>query len=255
MLKMKRRVKFWVWPYKGGSNAAARLADVLGGRRIKRENSRYRRQVRDFVINWGSTSPLDNGPVVNHYDAVRVATSKMATFRALADAGVQVPAWTQDRDLAREWVGRGRVLGRDLDHGSQGKGITVYEKDAEIGEHLFYVRYMRKDREFRVHVVKGTVIFVQEKLKKKEVENVGNKYVRSHRYGWCFAFHHLAERPAPQAVLDIGVAGVAALGLDFGAVDIAWSERSGPTILEVNTAPGIEESSLVAYADAFQRLL
>ena len=255
MLNMKRRAKFWVWPYKGGSNAATGLADALGGRLIKRTNSRYRRQLRDFVINWGSTSPIDYGPVVNHYNAVRLATSKMDTFRVLADAGVQVPAWTKDHKQACEWAERGRILGRDLDKGSQGKGITVYERGAVVGEHLFYVRYMQKEREFRVHVVKGTVIFVQEKLKKKEVGDVGNKYVRSHRYGWCFAFKHLDDKPAPKAVLDIGVAAVRALGLDFGAVDIAWSERSGATVLEVNTAPGIEESSLVAYADAFQRLL
>jgi D-alanine-D-alanine ligase-like ATP-grasp enzyme len=114
---------------------------------------------------------------------------------------------------------------------------------------------MQKDREFRVHVVKGTVIFVQEKLRKKEVGDAGNKYIRSHGNGWCFAFQHLGERPSPQAVLDIGVAAVRGIGLDFGAVDIAWSERSGATVLEVNTAPGIEQTTVAAYADAFQRLL
>jgi hypothetical protein len=252
---MRRRTKFWLWPYKGGSNAAQTLADAVGGRIIRRQNSKYKRQLRDFVINWGSTSPLDNGPVVNAYAAVRIATSKMETFRVLANAGVQVPAWTTDVNMAREWGQKGRILGRDLDNGSQGRGITVYEKGTELGKHRFYVRYMRKDREFRVHVVKGTVIFTQEKLKKKEVADVGNKYIRSHRHGWCFAFKHLNEQPAPQVVLDVGLAAVRTIGLDFGAVDIAWSERSGATVLEVNTAPGIEESSLVAYADAFQQLL
>jgi hypothetical protein len=252
---MKRRPKFWFWPYKKGSQSVQGLVEALDGRIIRRHNSKYRRQLRDFVINWGSTTPMDAGPVVNGYEAVKRATSKMETFRVLAEKGVQVPAWTKDINQAREWGQRGRILGRDLDKGSQGRGITVYDKGAELGEHLFYVRYMQKDREFRVHVVQGTVIFVQEKLRKKEVGDAGNKYIRSHGNGWCFAFHHLDEQPAPQAVLDIGVAAVRALGLDFGAADIAWSQRSGATILEVNTAPGIEESTLVAYADAFQRLL
>lgn len=251
---LKRRTKFWLYPYKGGSNAVRLLSDALGARVIKRERSKYRRQVRDFVINWGSTVPFDNGPVVNNYQSVRVATSKMETFGTLADAGVPVPAWTRDKSVATEWAQRGRILGRDLDRGSQGRGITVYDKGSQLGDHLFYVRYMRKEREFRVHVMKGTVIFVQEKLKKRENDNA-DKYIRSHGRGWCFAFHHLVDKPAPQAVLDIGVAAVRAIGLDFGAVDIAWSDARGATVLEVNTAPGIEESSLVAYADAFQRLL
>lgn len=254
MLKLKRRPKFWIWPYNGGSNAAFNLAVALGGRIIRRRDSKYRRNPQDRVINWGSSQGFDNGPMVNSPVAVRRATSKMETFRALADAGVQTPSWTQDHGVASEWVQKGRILGRDLDHGSQGRGITVYERGAVVGKHQFYVRYMKKEREFRVHVMNGTVIFTQEKLKKKGVDDA-DKYIRSHNRGWCFAFLHLAEHPAPQAVLDSGVAAVRALGLDFGAADIAWSERSGATVLEVNSAPGIEESSLAAYANAFQRNL
>lgn len=254
MKQLKLRPKFWIRPYKGGSNAAKLLAIALGGRLIKRHGSQYKQQVRDFVVNWGCSDPFLGGPLLNRPECVARAASKMATFRALAENGVQIPAWTQDVAQAREWGQRGRLLGRDLDRGSQGRGIAVYEKGQELGRHLFYVRFVRKDREFRVHVVNGTVIFVQEKLKKKGVEN-GDRYIRSHARGWCFAFHHLVEKPAPQVVLDAGLAAVRALGLDFGAVDIAWSEHSGATVLEVNTAPGIEESSLAAYANAFQRLL
>lgn len=252
-MKLRQRPKFWIYPY-GASNAAIALAEALDGRVILRRNSRYRRQLRDLVINWGASSGFDNGPIINHPRAVKVATSKTATFERLAAAGVQVPAHTSDPNVARAWVAEGRVLGRDLDNGSQGRGIHVYEKGAALGPHRFYVKYVRKQREFRIHVMRGEVIFKQEKLKKNGVEDA-DKYVRSHHRGWCFAFHHLEEKPVPEVVLRAGVDAVRALGLDFGAVDIAWNERSGATVLEVNTAPGIEESSLVAYADAFQRLL
>lgn len=251
---LQRRPKFWIWPYSGGSNAASLLAVALGGRLIKRHNSKYRRQIRDFVINWGSTHKLDNEGIINTYEAVERATSKMETFRVLTNAGVQTCKWTKDLGKAREWATEGRILGRDLDHGSQGRGITVYNKGEMPKEHQFYVKYVRKQREFRVHVVKGTVIFVQEKLKKKGVDDA-HPYIRSHSRGWCFAFHHLKQEPPAQGVLDTAVAGVRALGLDFGAVDLAWSDRDGATILEINTAPGIEESTVAAYADAFQRLL
>ena len=178
MLRFMRRPKFWIWPYKGGSNAAHALANAIGGRVIKRKNSKYRRSIKDRVINWGASVGFDNGPMANAPLAVRRAASKMETFRILADAGIQVPSWTRDKRIASEWAQRGRVLGRDLDRSSQGRGITVYDKGAQLGDHLFYVRYMLKQREFRVHVMNGTVIFAQEKLKKKGVEDA-NKYIRS----------------------------------------------------------------------------
>jgi glutathione synthase/RimK-type ligase-like ATP-grasp enzyme len=42
--------------------------------------------------------------------------------------------------------------------------------------------------------------------------------------------------------------------LDFGGVDIGWNQRHGAAVFEVNTAPGIEETSLQAYVEAFKTL-
>ncbi len=90
-------------------------------------------------------------------------------------------------------------------------------------------------------------------LKQKGAENV-DKYIRSHRRGWCFAFNHLADKPLPVGVDQLGLDACAALGLDFGAVDIGWNIKDGATIFEVNTAPGIEETTLEMYIKAIQGL-
>jgi D-alanine-D-alanine ligase-like ATP-grasp enzyme len=39
--------------------------------------------------------------------------------------------------------------------------------------------------------------------------------------------------------------------LDFGAVDIGWNDDAGACVFEVNTAPGLENSALAAYVEAF----
>jgi hypothetical protein len=250
------RPKYWVYPY-GPSNSANGLIALLKGRLIRREGSRYAYKSGDVCINWGTaTRPavLNRAPVLNSFEAVRTATSKLATFSKLAEHNVRIPPVSRLKGLAAEWGTR--VLGRDLDHGSQGNGITVYERGSALGDHQFYVGYWRKHREFRVHVFMGQVIFVQEKLKKNGARDdpTFSPYIRSHDRGWCFAFNHFNTNPVPNGVREVAIAAVCALGLTFGAADIGWNERDGACCFEVNTAPGIEESSLQAYANAFGAL-
>ena len=49
---------------------------------------------------------------------------------------------------------------------------------------------------------------------------------------------------------------VAALGLDFGAVDVIYNEKYGRAyVLEVNTAPGLGEGIAIMYARVFMEKL
>lgn len=253
MKKRQQRAKFWIYPYKAQSKSVQNLKKLLKAKEIKLKNSKYRFVVGDLVINWGSTH-CPYPVVANTAEAVQVASSKQGTFAALKEAGIQVPEWTQNRNIAAEWVERGAILGRDQDRGSRGAGITYYPKGSIIKPHLFYVRMMKKEREFRIHVFENNVIFQQEKLKKKEFNGEVNDFIRSHSRGWVLAFNHLGQHPIPVQAHQIASDACRALGLSFGAVDIAWSARSGPTVLEVNTAPGIEESCAAAYAKAFMDL-
>jgi glutathione synthase/RimK-type ligase-like ATP-grasp enzyme len=74
--------------------------------------------------------------------------------------------------------------------------------------------------------------------------------VRNHVNGWVFCTQNVG---IPDKALDYAVMAVAACGLDFGAVDIIWNEsRQEAYVLEVNTAPGIEGSTLNLYAEVLK---
>ena len=49
---------------------------------------------------------------------------------------------------------------------------------------------------------------------------------------------------------------VEGLMVDFGAVDVVWNDQYQKAyVLEVNTAPGIENSTVLDYATAVETLL
>ena len=54
-----------------------------------------------------------------------------------------------------------------------------------------------------------------------------------------------------RTVLSAGIRAVGCLGLDFGAADIGWNSHDGePSVYEVNTAPGLEGTTLDKYYGA-----
>ena len=256
MYSTKRR-RIFIYPY-GISVSAEGVRAGLDALFIRREGSRYVNKPGDTVINWGCHGEprvLHGCKVINSFNSVATASSKLKTFSALQAADVPTMEVTRDKAEATSWLQKSKVVGRDLDRGSQGRGIVVYSKGDKIDKnHLFYTKYFKKEREVRIHVVNGKVIFEQEKLRKNGTAEAGtlDKYIRSHDRGWCFAFKHLADNPIPQSCRDVALAAVKACGLDFGAVDIGWNKRSGAAVFEINTAPGIEETSLEAYIKAFQ---
>jgi glutathione synthase/RimK-type ligase-like ATP-grasp enzyme len=72
--------------------------------------------------------------------------------------------------------------------------------------------------------------------------------IRSWDNGWKISYTGVT-----QDVRDIAHSAVAALELDFGAVDIGRTRSGDVIVLEVNRAPGVEGSTLDAYVKAIQR--
>jgi hypothetical protein len=242
--------RIYVYPYNQASKSARLLRDELNGWTILREHSRYRHRNGNVVINWGCSGNVPVQVSYNQPEAVAIATHKLRTFTAFARYNVPHPEVTQSIAIAQEWASRGKVVGRTYETGRQGRGCVVYPKGSVVGQHLFYTKYFRKQREFRIHVFRGRVIFESEKLRRAGADV--DPYIRSHNRGWVLAFHHLENNPVPQEVRDVAMLACAAIGLDFGAADIGWNERQGAAVFEVNSAPGIEESTLDAYANAFR---
>ena len=119
-------------------------------------------------------------------------------------------------------------------------------------------------KEFRVHSFMGRSIRSGVKVPRDGWEPVGNydmpgdipgrtplysKWVRSWDGGWRISYDSHSVR---QKHRDIAHAAVKALGLDFGAVDVAERPDGSVFVLEVNRAPGIEQGTLSAYARAIE---
>lgn len=248
------------------SNGAKQLARLLNAKRIKATGSRYKARPTDVIINWGHSSPRVYAgrryygyrvpSPLNPPDAVASAVDKLATLRKLAAANVNTPEFTDSVVVARTWVKEGHLIcSRALLRASEGRGMVVTPEPQEAVGGLptkLWTKYVR-GREFRIHVFKGKAIDAQVKKHRRETEAVST--IRNKANGWVFCREGINQLPEIELVKTLAVQGCQAVGLDFGAVDIRYNaKKKKAVILEINTTPGLEGTTLTSYANAIRGL-
>lgn len=253
---MKRRAV--IYPYKIGSESARELAKQLGTYCVYPDR-KYRPRPNHIIIGWGAgVFPrwwAAGHKILNDPSRVSIASNKLRTFEQLARVGVRVPDFSRLRADAQRWSAEGgTVVCRSSLSGSEGRGITLCKGNDPVPEVPLYTKHIRHRREFRIHVFNGHIIDASEKKRRTDFpEEQRNSLLRNWRFGWVFAHENV---DVPRDVSEQSISAIAALGLDFGAVDVGYREKEGQAfVFEVNTAPGIEGTTLSSYARAVQSIL
>lgn len=201
-------------------------------------------QASDFVEN---DNPRFDSPVFKAgVNVLRDSLVNLANALERPNAGPVRPA----REVAPvapaaganqdQWIGRRfhHVGGKDL--------LGLNKNPAQ-----YYVRKEDIVEEYRVHCFLGKSIRAGKKVERPEIPaNRRHAWVRSWDGGWKMDYNGFKSNKAMRA---LAANAVAALNLDFGAVDIGKTRGGKLIVLEVNRAPGIEGNTVVAYKEAIQR--
>lgn len=242
-------------------------------KKVKRTNSAFVGRAGDVIFNYGSSAMpggiIGQATVLNNASAIGNASNKLNAFRALQEAGVRTVEFTDNRQTAQAWVNDDRVLvyARTRLQGHSGEGIEIgYHNPTSVGDaggypvtaelpraQLYTKAVMGNRREFRVHVFKGKIIYIQQKRRRDGWQDQSgySNLVRNHASGWIYATQ--SATPINAAAKREAIKSVAALGLDFGAVDII-TNREDAFVLEVNTAPGMTGTTLEVYSRALSEV-
>ena len=244
-----------VFPYRAGSRSAKALAAAVGGRVLRRNGSKYRFREGDLVINWGASDcPFHGRGVANQPDAIEPASNKLRCFKKMDLGGVSIPNfWVDVRTIPDDAF---PVMCRTKLQAHSGDGIVVAERRDQLVNAPLYTQYVKKKHEYRVHCIRKpggatTSIIIQRKAKRNDVENA-NFMVRNLANG----FVYVIEDMVPKCVEVEAHKALESTGLAFGAVDVIWNEHQNKAyVLEINTAPGLEERTAEAYANVFKEIV
>ena len=245
-----------LYPYNQASESAKALANALGIKRIKHEGG-VLNIPNQIVINWGCsnwTRPVVPKQILNVPGNVCVATNKLKSFNSLK-GHVSIPDFTESLEEAKKWLAEGvTVVERHKLTGHSGEGVRIVEPNQELQQAPLYVKYIPKIHEYRLHVFRDKVFFVQRKARKEDVPNEDvNWQVRNLKGGFIYANQNIevADRAKKQAIIAVKT-----LGLDFGAVDVIYNKRHDKSyVLEVNTACGLSGTTLDKYVEIFKEFV
>lgn len=176
---------------------------------------------------------------------------KIEQFRRFHEAGVSAPKFSTNYNTVKEDIDSRQIVCRALTNSSEGRGVSIHERDSELPRVPLYTAYIPKKREFRVHVFDNEVIDVAEKRKRRGENPDRNTQIRNTANGYVFCRGDIVE---PSDLRALAVSAVRALGRTQGAVDIIWNERQNKSfVLEVNSRPGMEGTTVQRYVDAVLR--
>ena len=214
-------------------------------------NKIYRRDTpkttRTIVSRKGNV--LRRGEILPHFNVTPRALNKIEQFQRFNANGVPCPRFATSIAEAKQIEAR-TLFARTLINSTNGRGIIEFESNQqEYPQAPLYTEYIPKKAEYRFHVFGGQVIDIQQKKKKAGFnEDERNTRVRNVHNGYVYCRDGVSP---PAGAADLAVRAVAALGYQYGAVDVIWNEERGQSyVLEVNSRPGLMNTTLERYCEA-----
>jgi hypothetical protein len=174
--------------------------------------------------------------------------NKIEQLNRFREAAISCPGFCTSADIVPT-LGSATVFARRLVNSTNGRGIIEFTVGEEpTPDAPLYTAYIPKKSEYRVHVLNGEVIDVQQKKKKRGFESTRNTRIRNLNNGYVYCRDDIAP---PAGLANLAISAVAALGYTYGAVDIIYNEKRNQCfVLEVNSRPGLTGTTLLKYCQA-----
>jgi glutathione synthase/RimK-type ligase-like ATP-grasp enzyme len=233
--------------------------------------------------------------VLNHPNNIRRNRNKLTTLEVLKGADVAVADFVPAENVMAELGKKVSlpVVGRTKYH-QGGKGFWLCLTKTHVTNAInegaqYFQNYIDIVDEYRLHIFKGELLRAQKKVKRDNMEEAyveqhaakikdyatkgdvqidentlkyalgrvakehkqADMIVRSNRRGWKFA----NVKNPKKALVDVSVAALNAIGLEFGAVDCCLDGDGNAWIIEINSGPGLEGNTFKAYTEAFEDAL
>ena len=186
-----------------------------------------------YVVNWGNRTP----PCFRALNS-QIVKTKLKELQLLRHANVPCPNTTGNSKPG--------YIARSLHH----TNARDLRRPNTIRGQRYFTEFIPTIREFRLHVFQGKIIRAALKIPNSPEPH---PWIRSHFAGWAFAYGERCQRVLTNKIRLAAKQAVAALGYDFGAVDIGVKEDGSPIVFEVNSAPGFTQATSQKYAEHISR--
>lgn len=189
---------------------------------------------QDIAINWGTRY---QGPILNGR-ARLIPGDKLKELHLFREAHVPTVEFSETRRTNGTWYARTAFH----------EGGSDLVANREHGD--YYVKHINTDHEYRVYVFKDQTIGTG---LKEPCERQYHPFLRSVQHGWDWSYKltKVNRMESRHIAREVAIKAIAAVGYDFGGVDVGIKPDGTPVVFEVNSRPGLDEYSADRYATTF----
>lgn len=209
--------------------------------------SRYSKSLEPgIIVNWGCSDKPESFNKNEHIwfneaENIKYSVNKINMFRLLEKQGLKTYQFIIN-NVTAALSSDVKLVARHLINSHSGNGIEIIEKGSEIPTAPLYTIFKEDDFEVRLFVIFNEVICYAQKKKMsasklKERGIDFNPDIKTYNNGWVYSINNCVQ--ISERIKDTAVKAIAAVGLDFGCVDIQFTDPEDPTIIETNSAPGL----------------
>lgn len=210
---------------------------------------------------------------INSIQAIKNSASKLLMKQCFQEAEIKTAKWgtannlEELKTLAKELTGDWKSKLVCKSHfGSRNQGNTFINNEQElinwIGtrtlSNYIFEKYYSYLREYRLHITEDGVFYTCRKMLKNDTKN--RLYRNSENSVWYVQENPLFNKPSNwDKIIEECIKGLKAVGLDIGAFDIKvqGKEYENPDffIIEVNSAPSMQEITLQKYLEIIPKII
>lgn len=212
-----------------------------------------------YTVRFGTSGMTPNRVQINLPAAIQNAADKKLMKECFTAAGVKTAKWHHgDKgDLRFPLVAKHRM-------GSRGTGVYLLQDQSAydsfvqlrgglgITPQFIYEQFKDYAREYRLHVTEEGCFYACRKVR---TEACQDRWKFSDGTVWLLESNPSFHKPSNWVEIEAEcVKALKSCGLDFGACDVKVARDGRFFILEINSAPGLEEHTLAAYVQMLPRL-
>lgn len=212
-----------------------------------------------YTVRFGTSGMTPNRVQINLPEAIANAANKKLMKECFDRAGVKTAPWkhAEKGDL------RFPIVAKHI-MGSRGTGVYRLTSESEYDSFVrgrtargeassfIYERFRAYSREYRLHVTEDGCFYTCRKVRTPECRE---RWKFSEGTVWLLESNPSFHKPSNWAEIEAEcVKALKSCGLDFGACDVKVNKDGKFFILEINSAPGLEEHTLAAYREMLPRL-
>lgn len=208
----------------------------------------------DVILGWGCSKVSGVYPCrfFNKPESITNSANKIKMLDCFSKYGIKTYTYIHSKSeistIKSFWEDPRDNVCRTLVNSHSGNGIVIRKSNELVVPASLYTKFESYEYEQRLFIVDNRIVDTvqKKKMSSEKLENNNITFdpnIKSNKNGWVYARNNIQDTPS--IVLNHALESINAVGLDYGSVDVSFTDSNNFVVIEVNSTPGLSNQTTI----------